>query len=539
MLEHTQADIAVFPELSLTSYMCEDLFFQRTLQIATAQAINTFLATNPFKGVVIFGAPIPKDGNLYNAAVVVQKDSILGIVPKMHLPNLQEFREKRWFTSGSVLASKRKSIEFLGKEIPFGSILFKDVRRDVKFGVEICEDLWTPLPPGTKLSMRGADIIFNLSACDAYIGKRPMRKRLVLETSRRNAGAYVFCNVNPDDSSERYLFTGHDLIAQCGNPIKEGDAFTVPSGILSADIDIWSIRYYRSSFSSFRDGVHSLSLEGPEVSLTLDAQEPFTLEAPVNPFPFLPDDTDENGFQTGLALHKEAFRKSLRRFDRNTALLIMDGSLESILTLFSAKDILQEEKALLKHLKAQLKRTSDTPMDESAVKTLLKSLEIPYTVEASPEETLSNASTLVIEPVSMSRVAFEEGSWLQASRHVYHLNAGIPSTLVPYLLKQTKTYGTLSSTQKEAIDGHLNSMGTKEAPYALHDFVLSRMLRSGDPIDRVAYLASLGFNKNEATVKPTVERLYQTFNDNQDFIRRHLNSPKILDVSLNDFYFYY
>ena len=192
VLEDVRASIVVFPELSVTAYTCNDLFFQESLLSNTKKAIAHLLQNNKHSGIIVVGAPLEVDGVLYNCAYVIQGNKVLGIVPKFYLPNTGEFYEKRWFQSGFNIVENYTEVDYLGKKVPFGYIVFKDCEDELSFGVEVCEDMWAPFSPGNILSLNGARVILNLSASNEVLGKREIRRRAILEHTRRNAGAYVY-----------------------------------------------------------------------------------------------------------------------------------------------------------------------------------------------------------------------------------------------------------------------------------------------------------------------------------------------------------
>ena len=185
-IKDLKSGITLLPELSITGYSCGDLFFQDNLINQSKAALKKLIELNPYKGILVVGLPFDIEGVLYNVAAVIKEHQLLGIIPKKYLPNTNEFYEKRWFNSG--LDVKLKDVFFNQQKVPFGDILFEDLEKDIRFGIEICEDMWTNFSPGNALSLNGANLILNLSASNEYLNKEQSRRMVVLENSRRNAG---------------------------------------------------------------------------------------------------------------------------------------------------------------------------------------------------------------------------------------------------------------------------------------------------------------------------------------------------------------
>ena len=184
-LKDNPSAIAVFPELGITGYSCNDLFFMRTLFDDVEEAVKHLLKYNSFPGIIVCGLPLIVEEMTLNVAMVIQKDKILGVVPKTYLPSTREYYEKRWFKSGLELIDKISTIHAFDQEIPFGNLIFS--AGDVKFGIEICEDMWATITPGNLLSINGAIIIVNISASNETLGKEEIRRNAVCEHSRKNS----------------------------------------------------------------------------------------------------------------------------------------------------------------------------------------------------------------------------------------------------------------------------------------------------------------------------------------------------------------
>ena len=248
-----EAGILVFPELSICGYTCGDLLFQTYLLQDVNEAIKTLLENNPFDGVLTVGAPISIQRNLYNCAIVIQKNQILGIIPKHYLPNDMEFYEERWFTRGYEIVKHYDEIEFLGRKVPFGDLIFENNEHNVSFGVEICQDLWVPSSPSQRLALNGADIILNLSTSNEVYQKNHLRRDLVRIQSLKLVAGYIYCSSGVYESTTDGIFGGHSMVSQNGTLLAESNIFSREElNVMFADLDISKIQFDRRRSSSFR-----------------------------------------------------------------------------------------------------------------------------------------------------------------------------------------------------------------------------------------------------------------------------------------------
>ena len=260
------ADIVVFPELCVTGYTCADLFFQRQLLESAKQGLIRIInESRRYDFTAAVGAPLEIGGQLYNCAFMITNGTVNGIVPKTFLPNYNEFYERRWFSSASELHTDRikftdiDSSEENDYDIPVGGDLIFTYKDFVRFGAEICEDLWTPLPPSTFLALNGAELILNLSASNETIAKRGYRRDLVCQQSARCLCAYAYTSAGECESTQDLIFSGHSLIAENGILLKESEKEIASDFMLVSDIDLGKIKSDRIKNKSFRD---SASLYG-------------------------------------------------------------------------------------------------------------------------------------------------------------------------------------------------------------------------------------------------------------------------------------
>ena len=257
------AAFVVFPELCITGYTCSDLFHQELLlQNSTRSLLKIAEALKDTDAVIAVGLPLRIFGRLYNCAAFVQRGKVIAVTPKIHLPNQREFYEKRHFSSGRDLlrGSEDNScaplhcfIEGAG-EVPITNfITVKGAGSEVRIGVELCEDLWTPAPPSGELALAGANVIVNLSASDALVGKRDYRRNLVMNQSARCMAAYVYASAGVHESTTDMVFSGHLMIAENGSMLAESKPFSRETEIVYADVDVERLNMQRLSEGSFQD----------------------------------------------------------------------------------------------------------------------------------------------------------------------------------------------------------------------------------------------------------------------------------------------
>ena len=282
-------DLLTLPELCLTGYTCGDLFFSDCLLGAVEPALARILEqTAALSTVFTVGLPLRFGGKLYNCAAVVHAGRLLGVVPKTYLPNYGEFYEQRQFSSASVLGGNIYDLTLCGQSVPFGTdLLFACAELpDYTFGVELCEDLWVPCPPSTRLTAGGAAIIANLSASDEVIGKADYRRMLVSATSARLACGYIYCSASPTESTQDMVFSRHHLIAENGTILAENEPFA-DAELTITEIDVQRLMHERHRTTSY-DAVPGLR--------QIVFHQPLRrtqLTRPIAPNPFVPPYDDQ------------------------------------------------------------------------------------------------------------------------------------------------------------------------------------------------------------------------------------------------------
>ena len=327
------AEIVVFPELGITGYTCQDLFTQQLLIEQAEQAVGSLLEkTQTLDIIAVVGVPVAVDSILLNCAVVFQRGRILGIVPKTYLPNYSEFYEKRWFASTHHLNDT--SILYAGQQTLLTAQSQIFVTADgVKFGVEICEDVWAPNPHGTYWALAGADIVCNLSASDQLIGKHTYLKSLLAQQSARTMAGYVYSGCGFGESTQDVVYGGNALIYENGKLLTQSKRFDFEPQIVVSEIDIFKLRAERRTNSTYVNAQHG------HTALLHTAQEPlinkpFTLQRTINPLPFVPQDEQmHDSCEEIFNIQVSGLAQRLKHIHASKVVLGISGGLDSTLAL--------------------------------------------------------------------------------------------------------------------------------------------------------------------------------------------------------------
>ena len=572
ILKTVQADLAVFPELSITSYTANDLFFQSSLLDEAKEAVKQYLAENEFEGISIIGCPLDIDGALYNCAFVIKKKQILGIVPKYYLPNTQEFYEKRWFKSGrdSVI----REVHILGQTVPFGALLFQDQANHVTFGVEICEDMWATVSPGNLLSLSGANIIVNLSASNEVLYKSDTRKIAILDHSRRNVGAYVYASAGVSESTSETVFSGHNVMAQTGELIVETEHFNTTSEVIYGDIDIEKIQYKRRLATSLRDSLHHFAFHPTVVMVSFPQMDDFPFSQPLNPLPFVPQKKPFEAFEKMASLQEYALFKRLKHIGSRHLVIGVSGGLDSTLALLVAHQAflklgfdtsgivaitmpgLATSKRTKKNADALMKALNVTSKDISihdSVLSHLQTINHDLREDITYENAQARMRTLILMNVAnqvggivlgtgdLSELALGWCTYNGDQMSMYGINAGLPKTTVQFMVTSyVQKYPELKDVLLDIVDTPISpelhqNQETENVigRYDINDFILHRFLVCGDSASRIVYLINHVFKLTEEESKTYVKRFFKRFYS-QQFKRQALpDGPKILDISLS------
>src|ERR1700674_4184033 len=331
-----KAAVVVFPELSLSAYAIDDLLHQEALLGAVERGLTDLVAASrDLFPVLIVGAPLRRKGQLYNAAVVIHRGEVLGVVPKAYLPNYREFYERRHFTAGAGIHGRRISVA--GREAPFGTdLLFRSAGSvELTFHVEICEDIWVPLPPSSLAALAGAEVLVNLSASNITIGKAETRRLLCASQSARAIAAYMYSAAGPGESTTDLAWDGHAAIFEYGERLAETERFPKDSALILADVDLGRIRQERMQVNTFGDcaGQEAERIARfRTIPFELDAPETVVpLERAVERFPYVPSDPRRlrDDCYEAYNIQVQGLAKRLEATGTERAVIGLSGGLDS------------------------------------------------------------------------------------------------------------------------------------------------------------------------------------------------------------------
>jgi NAD+ synthase (glutamine-hydrolysing) len=334
------AQVVVFPELSLTSYTAGDLFHQHLLLDRAAEALVALAeASATLRPVIVVGIPVAAEGNLFNSAAVVSRGVVHGLVPKTYIPGYKEYYEERWFASSRDLIGR--DVRLAGRVVPIGTDLLFRARDvpDLVIGVEICEDLWGPLPPSSWQALHGAHLVVNLSASNELVGKADYRRSLVAQQSARAICAYVYASCGVGESTQDVVFGGHAIVAEDGVILCESRRFAREPDLLVADVDVEHLRLDRERTTSFGDSVHSFpGMAWRRVDLDVAPYAGVPLRRAVDPTPFIPRDDAERSRRTEeiIAIQTAGLVKRLSHARIEHLVIGLSGGLDSTLALLVA-----------------------------------------------------------------------------------------------------------------------------------------------------------------------------------------------------------
>ena len=581
--EKNGASILVFSELTISGYTCGDLFLQQPLLTECKnQLLRIVKATENKSMLVVVGCPIVIKQKLYNCAVVISDGSILGIVPKTHLPNYSEFYELRHFTSGEGLEEDL----WFGEEFGYVNVAVNQLFKckeipELVVACEICEDLWVPLPPSTYHAMAGATVICNPSASVETTTKESYRRSLVSNQSARLLAAYIYADAGEGESTQDVVYSGHHLICENGSVLAEAKRFT--NEIIYADIDVQKLAAERRKMTSFPGGQtedyfeQEFSLEVKENKITRTFPKA----------PFVPDNQDERDKRCDeiLSLQSMGLKKRLEHTNCKHAVVGISGGLDSTLAVlvtaraFDLLDIPRENLicvtmpcfgttdrtyqnavSLIKELGGTLKEVRI----EKAVRQHFADIghdennhDVTYENSQARERTqilmdmANQYNGMVIGTGDMSELALGWATYNGDHMSMYAVNCSVPKTLVRYLVlyyAETTDNKKLSEVLMDVLDTPVSpellppvdgviSQKTEDlvGPYELHDFFLYYMLRFGFPKSKLYRMAKLTFDGvyDDETIKKWLDKFYWRF-FSQQFKRSCLpDGPKVGSVAVS------
>jgi NAD+ synthase (glutamine-hydrolysing) len=338
--EEAKATVVVFPELALTGYTCHDLFHQTNLLTAAAMALENLVkkAAKVYSGIAAVGLPFVVGDSVFNCAAVFQKGEVLGIIPKTYLANSKEYYDARYFSPAGHTATSSVMLPS-GVDVPFGADLLFAARGvdGLIVGVEICEDLWVPMPPSCRQALAGATILLNLSASNELIGKAAYRRQLVVGQSGRCIAAYVYCSSGVHESTQDLVFGGHCLIAENGTLLDESERFCRDGVMLSADVDIDRVRADRWSSTSWSESVQKVIEAQPfrRIAFDLALDPPGKLLRTIDAHPFVPAANNELNDRCAeiFNIQTAGLARRLEHIGKPSVAIGVSGGLDSTLAL--------------------------------------------------------------------------------------------------------------------------------------------------------------------------------------------------------------
>jgi NAD+ synthase (glutamine-hydrolysing) len=549
-----RAILALYPELGLSAYSCEDLFHQQALLDGARAALGRVVtASREIPVIAVVGAPLVVDSQLYNCAVVVHGGRVLGVTPKTYLPNYREFYELRQFTPGD--SATRATIDLLGqKDVPFGARLLFQVENQplLAFHAEICEDLWTPIPPSSYAALAGATVLLNLSASNVTIGKDDYRRQLGSNQSARCLAAYLYSAAGFGESTTDLAWDGHGFVYENGSLLAESDRFAYRSQLVAADVDLDRIAQDRMRQNSFGESMRRHAAElarfrTVRFAAALPSDPELALERAYERFPYVPADpaTRDARCREVYDIQVHGLVKRLKAMGAERVVIGVSGGLDSTQALIvcaRAMDVMGLPRANILAYTMPGFATSERTLDQArrlmraigataqeidirpSCMQMLKDIGHPF-ARGEPVYDVTFENVQAGERTShLFRLANRHGAPVVGTSDLselalgwstygvgdhmshYHVNASVPKTLIQYLIGYVARSGQLGEASRvlrdvldtaispELVPGQNgNQPGqTSESvvgPYELQDFHLYYTLRFGYSPQKLAFLA--------------------------------------------------
>lgn len=581
-----QIQVLVFPELSITAYSCGDLFFQSSLLKAAKEGLADIVAASQSIDIfTVVGLPIAIDNQIFNCAAAIYKGTILGIVPKSCLPNYGEFYEKRYFSPAEQLYSKEISI--CGQTVPIGTDLIFAAEQipDCKIGIEICEDLWSPIPPSSHQSLCGATILLNPSASNELATKYDYRKQLLSQQSSRCIAAYVYSSSGVGESTQDMVFSGHGLIYENGALLKESKRFLKETQLIYTDIDLEMLGNDRRKNSTF---MSQKQIDFREICFSMKAQPIEELERVIKPQPFIPENNQylNARCQDIFSIQTVGLARRIEHTQAKSVVVGISGGLDSTLALLvSAKacdylgisrkhvigitmpgfgttdrtyqnalslmDVLGVQRREISIQKAALQHFEDIGHDISVH-------DVTYENTQARERTqilmdiANKENGFVVGTGDLSELALGWATYNGDHMSMYGVNAGVPKTLIRVLVRwiaESDSFQKAKDILFDVLDtpvspellppdekGNINQK-TEEivGPYELHDFFLYYVVRFGFSPSKILFLAEQAFNGEyeRSILLKWLKNFYHRF-FTQQFKRSCMpDGPKVGTISLS------
>lgn len=595
--EKKDVKVLVFPELSLTGYSCQDLFETSELLNNVYRYLFHLIGQSRkenYDALILVGVPLKVNDTLYNCAVAIHHGKLLGVIPKQYIPNYNEFYEKRWFTPYDPIMEKN-TIKVFNKEVPFGNIIFES-SIGYKLGVEICEDLWSVIPPSSYLALGGANIIANLSASNELVGKDDYRRNLVKSQSARTISAYLYASSGFSESTSDLVFGGSGYAYENGKELASMERFSTDDQLLTFDVDVDYLSNERIKVKTFADSKQNLRntnityVEFEQQSSIVDsAYLAYTFERKVNSHPFIPNIVDEAGGKVCkeiLSIQSTALARRLSAIGCKKVTLGVSGGLDSTLALIVCYEAFKKLELdttgilgitmpgfgttnrtynnslkLCEALGTTLKEVSikdacmqhfkDIEHDPDVHDITYENVQARYRTSILMNSANKNGAILV-GTGDLSELMLGWCTYNGDHMSMYNVNCSIPKTLVKYLIEWYAKFYTANEELKNTLldiidtpispellpsDGKTVVQKTESSvgPYELIDFFIYNLLRNRFSGEKNIFLAEMAF-----AGKYSNEEIKKYYND---FIKRVFNNqfkrncvpdgPKVGSVSVS------
>ena len=579
--------IITFPEMCITAYTCGDLFGQQLLleeaEMGLMQILNN---TRQLDIISILGMPIAVNSTVINAAVVIQKGKILGVVPKTYLPNYKEFYEQRWFTSALQVAED--NVRLCGQIVPMGTNLLFETS-DTTFGIEICEDLWSTTPPSSTLALQGAEILFNLSADNEGIGKHSYLRSLISQQSARCIAGYVFSSCGFGESTTDVVFAGNGLIYENGSELAHNKRFSLEEQLVISEIDVERLRAERRINTTFAASKGTVPSDKKPLRITTEFvnSKELNLTRTFDMHPFVPQgETLNERCEEVFSIQVAGLAQRLVHTGAKTAVIGISGGLDSTLALLVCvrtfdklelprKNIIgvtmpgfgttdrtyHNALSLMKSLGITIREISIKEACIQHFKDINHDInihDVTYENSQARERTqilmdIANQTWgMVIGTGDLSELVLGWATYNGDHMSMYGVNGSVPKTLVKYLVKwvaendiDEESRITLLDIVETPISPELIpadengeiQQKTEDlvGPYELHDFFLYYFMRFGFRPSKIYYLANIAFKDiyDEETIKKWLSTFFRRF-FNQQFKRSCLpDGPKVGSISIS------
>ena len=584
--------VILFPELAISSYSCADLFYQEQLYQNNLKGLKRIIEeSSNIESVIITGFYLRQSNSFYNCAAVIQRGKLLGIVPKMFIPDSKEFYERRWFASGIRIVSEIRSVKLFGDEIPFGNLIFSDERSGIRFGVEICQDLWMPVTPSSRLCLNGADIIFNPSASDETIGKADYRRQLVHQQSAADICGYVYCSAGVTESTTDVVYSGHHIISEYGTKIAENQRFERNNTITYGDIDYERIRFERSLDPSLEECASAYTERGLYRQVELQPLRLLTNEQTLHRGfgrnPFVPADmlSVNERCEEVFRIQTAGLAKRIEHVHARTVVVGISGGLDSTLALLVCAETFRllgrDPRGIIAVTMPGFGTTGKTYNNSLSIMKLLGTdvREIPIgdavlkhfeDIGHDPENhdvTYENAQArertqilmdianqeggLVVGTGDLSEAALGWSTYNGDHMSMYGVNASVPKTLIRHVVRHyadvcedkelaSILYDVLDTPVSPELlppkDGQI-AQKTEDlvGPYELHDFFLYYTLSAGYEPDKIYRIAKIAFKEmyEDDEILKWLRNFYKRFFTQQFKRSCSPDGPKVGTVALS------